>query len=1259
MPAGGRSRRWGIARGRPARPGVALVIVMVAVAVAMVLALSFQSVSSTTVPIAQNADRHTSARAVAESALAMAVKHVRTSGGWRSEFAAGALPVDQAFGPGTFTLSVEDGEDLNGDGVISGAEETDGDLSDDSGDPVTLTVLARVDNVVHRVQAVVHPAVTGSTLRVLWVVRDPSDLDGDEEHLREVMQDLGWTVTAIDDGANQAQFNEALADADVVFVNEDASGSSVDDRIENLSIGIVISERDQGDDFDLAADRSTTTDNRVDVVNTSHEVMAGLSSGVLTIAAGTEPMECLRGSLAPGATVLAERPGSSDVMLMVVEKAGALLNTRVAPGRRAYLALTNFEQGTALNEAGRGLLERTVAWAAATPPAQQGVLCRWFDVSSGLSELSQIDWTTTPTGVTTAPDVNWSSTNGSLYTGGPSETFGLLITAKINIPTEGSWTFYTDSDDGSDLVIDGVTIVDNDGLHAMRERSGTVTLTAGWHQLTSRLFENGGRVGHILRWQGPGVSKQVVPSSALQVWFGEADAEAGDDEEGELPEPVAIARYDFETPDMVQPQLVAHWKLDDSGTGGGVSVGDRVTLQNTARIDAYRAADGAYALGTALPQAAVSTNATGGGKITLSSQATIQGDALVGAGGNPSSVITTYNTATVTGSRTAQGSNASVSTAQSPPGGLTNQGDANINGGNTTLNTNYKVNNATLNNGARITVSGHRRLEVAGNFTLNDGYIDIPSGSSLALYVAGNLTLNSNSYINNDTTGTGRLSLHMHGSGKDLTCNGNNTIVGSVRGSDDLFLHNASHIYGLYTGGGDVTISSSGGIHVDLGLPATASPVAVDSYADHDGRANGGVTFGQSAPIPGTAAAFDGSNDFVAVPHDNAFLLNEGTISFWFYPQRTSGTQGLVTKDSTMGDTGGHCSFHLEGNRVWFRMQKPDNTSYIITSSNTVSTNQWYHVTGTFGPAGMKLYVNGELVGTNSWTGGMGTTSGGAGNFEPWVFGCASWVSDDLSTNNWSDPFRGRLDDIRVYSTVLDETQIGHLADGDEPGATVPPTVPDTSGYGDALDLTITDPARVTWLEDNAGLRIDSATRIASADPADKITDRVGVTGQVTVEVVFTPLNTSQNGPARIATLSPDSYNRNVMVGQDGTRITGRLRTTDTGSNGTPDLDGNATVTVARQHVILTFDGDHLRLYRNGSLEATDERPGDLSNWNDAYRLVLGNELADNVPWRGTFHQLIIWDRGMNGSQASNRFNGLDPGNGATSASAFTVRWLE
>lgn len=146
-----------------------------------------------------------------------------------------------------------------------------------------------------------------------------------------------------------------------------------------------------------------------------------------------------------------------------------------------------------------------------------GLYAEYFIMGGSLSQLSDVNWAAAPDYTETVSQLNFPSTGGAWWSGGPTDRFGAQYTGKVTVATAGTWTFYTNSDDGSKLWVNGTEVVDNDGLHGMLERSGTISLTEGTHDFVVQLFENGGGVGLIVSWQGPGgsPSKEVIPSSAF------------------------------------------------------------------------------------------------------------------------------------------------------------------------------------------------------------------------------------------------------------------------------------------------------------------------------------------------------------------------------------------------------------------------------------------------------------------------------------------------------------------------------------------------------------------------------------------------------------------------------------------------------------------------------------------------------------------------------------------------------------------------
>jgi len=98
-----------------------------------------------------------------------------------------------------------------------------------------------------------------------------------------------------------------------------------------------------------------------------------------------------------------------------------------------------------------------------------------------------------------------------------ADQFALRFTGTLQIPKSGKYQFYCASDDGSRLYIDGKMVVNNDGLHGMVERAGSVDLSAGSHSLLVTYFDNGGGDGLRVAWSGPGIQKQLIPADRLMV----------------------------------------------------------------------------------------------------------------------------------------------------------------------------------------------------------------------------------------------------------------------------------------------------------------------------------------------------------------------------------------------------------------------------------------------------------------------------------------------------------------------------------------------------------------------------------------------------------------------------------------------------------------------------------------------------------------------------------------------------------------------
>ncbi|MBL7113601.1 MAG: chitobiase/beta-hexosaminidase C-terminal domain-containing protein [Bacteroidales bacterium] len=95
------------------------------------------------------------------------------------------------------------------------------------------------------------------------------------------------------------------------------------------------------------------------------------------------------------------------------------------------------------------------------------------------------------------------------------EAFALIFEGYVKVTKSGIYTFYSDSDDGSKLYIDGELVVDNDFRHGMVEKSGQVALSAGLFSFRLEYYQGEGGRGLEVKYKGPGIEKQVIPGEAF------------------------------------------------------------------------------------------------------------------------------------------------------------------------------------------------------------------------------------------------------------------------------------------------------------------------------------------------------------------------------------------------------------------------------------------------------------------------------------------------------------------------------------------------------------------------------------------------------------------------------------------------------------------------------------------------------------------------------------------------------------------------
>src|SRR5688500_7385016 len=149
---------------------------------------------------------------------------------------------------------------------------------------------------------------------------------------------------------------------------------------------------------------------------------------------------------------------------------------------------------------------------APVPDSAENVVF-FYNVGSPIGALFQVNFNAAPALVQSFTNINVFGQ--PFWPGGPGDYFAARYMGRLYVPTSGTYTFYLQSDDGSVLFIDGQQAVNYDGIHGAGETGASIYLQAGHHAFETRMFENDGGSALVVRWEGPGIAKEVIPPSAF------------------------------------------------------------------------------------------------------------------------------------------------------------------------------------------------------------------------------------------------------------------------------------------------------------------------------------------------------------------------------------------------------------------------------------------------------------------------------------------------------------------------------------------------------------------------------------------------------------------------------------------------------------------------------------------------------------------------------------------------------------------------
>ncbi len=163
----------------------------------------------------------------------------------------------------------------------------------------------------------------------------------------------------------------------------------------------------------------------------------------------------------------------------------------------------------------------------------------------------------------------------------------------------------------------------------------------------------------------------------------------------------------------------------------------------------------------------------------------------------------------------------------------------------------------------------------------------------------------------------------------------------------------------------------------------------------------------------GKCLSFDGVDDYVYTTNQ---FTNPQTFSIttWFKTSSASGHKIIGFENVQTGTGCTNYDRHLyvgTDGKLYFVVY--DGETRVISTSITVTDNNWHFAVATFSSNTMNLYLDGNVVGSLS--------TGRAQNYNGWWRIGSYKLSGPNATNGY---FSGLIDEVRIYNRALSESEI-------------------------------------------------------------------------------------------------------------------------------------------------------------------------------------------------------------------------------------------
>jgi hypothetical protein len=415
-------------------------------------------------------------------------------------------------------------------------------------------------------------------------------------------------------------------------------------------------------------------------------------------------------------------------------------------------------------------------------------------------------------------------------------------------------------------------------------------------------------------------------------------------------------------------------------------------------------------------------------------------------------------------------------------------------------------------------------------------------------------------------------------------------------------------------------------------IPCTQPPSGMVSWWPGDGNAfdviggNNGTPQGGAAYAAGKVVRGFSLNpatgDYITLPHNDNLNPSMITVDAWI--KTPAGAERVIVEKSHANDGGWVMEVQADG-RVSFGYFNGDAswTSCSVFSAGAVNDDSWHHVAATLDGSAIKIYIDGVLNNSATYSGTPVTNSRGVNIGAWWGYGTPSRF------------FNGLIDEVEIFNRALTPEEIAAIHAAGSAGK-CKPCAPPPAGLvswwkGEGTPNDVIGPNNGTLVNGPifaAGM-VGQAFSFVGNDDYIQVLSPTGLpVGNSPRTMILWFKTPSSWGDTYQVVMQ---YGHNSSGGKFGLYIPDYWGRTLSFWGESSDFAGSTSLQLDTwYHGAVTYDGSTVRLYLNGQFETSQARS--LDTQINANGLTIGRTSPSDLitsQWNGLVDEVAIFSRAL------------------------------